>query len=107
MTTAVTEAELRYGIAALPIGARKRALAASLDGIWHGWLAVQVLPFESAAASHFAAFAAARRQQGKPVGTADAMIAATALAHGATAIATRDIDDFAGCGVPLINPWDA
>jgi predicted nucleic acid-binding protein len=36
--------------------------------------------------------------------TADAVIAATALAHGA-ALATRDVDDFADIGLELINPW--
>lgn len=35
----------------------------------------------------------------------DALIAATALAHGMTVV-TRNTVDFAGMGVPLINPWD-
>ena len=33
------------------------------------------------------------------------MIAAIAQAHGAT-IVTRD-RDFAGCGVPVVDPWEA
>jgi predicted nucleic acid-binding protein len=37
--------------------------------------------------------------------TADAVIAATALAHGVP-LATRDINDFAEIGLELINPWD-
>ena len=35
----------------------------------------------------------------------DAMIAATALEHGFTVV-TRNVDDFAGTGVRLVNPWD-
>ena len=37
--------------------------------------------------------------------TADAVIAAMALAHGVP-LATRDIHDFAEIGLELINPWD-
>lgn len=36
----------------------------------------------------------------------DALIAATALVHGMT-IVTRNVEDFAGTGVALLNPWDA
>jgi toxin FitB len=107
VTTAVTEAELRYGIAVMPLGARRTRLATSLDAIWLDWLGRQVLSFEGRSASPFATFAALRRQTGRPVGVADAMIAAIALANGARAIATRDLGDFDGCGVALVNPWDA
>lgn len=34
----------------------------------------------------------------------DALIAATAIAHGMT-LATRNVVDFAGTGVALLNPW--
>lgn len=34
----------------------------------------------------------------------DGLIAATALVHGMT-IVTRNVDDFAPMGVPLLNPW--
>ena len=37
----------------------------------------------------------------------DALIAATARAHGATLLATRNTKDFEGCGVALVNPWGA
>ena len=36
----------------------------------------------------------------------DAMIAATALVHGMTVV-TRNVGDFAGAAVALLNPWDA
>lgn len=36
----------------------------------------------------------------------DALIAATALVHGLTVV-TRNLADFEGLGVPLLNPWEA
>ena len=45
-----------------------------------------------------------RRAAGRPISFADCQIAATARAHGA-AMATRNITDFAGCGIAVIDPW--
>jgi hypothetical protein len=42
---------------------------------------------------------------GKPIATADAVIAATVLAHG-NSLATRNLADFADLGLRLINPWE-
>jgi predicted nucleic acid-binding protein len=65
----------------------------------------RVLGFDIAAAPTYATIAGQRRRAGQPLAAIDGMIAAIAHAHGA-AIATRD-SDFGGCGVPLINPWEA
>ena len=46
-----------------------------------------------------------RRGAGRPITFADGQIAATARAHGAT-LATRNVTDFEGCGVEVINPWN-
>jgi predicted nucleic acid-binding protein len=35
----------------------------------------------------------------------DSLILATALVHGMTLV-TRNVADFDGCGVPILNPWD-
>lgn len=105
--TAISEAELLYGVAILPPGRRREDLRRSVVTAFAGLLAGRVLPFDSAAAASFAAWAAERREAGQPVGMADLQIAAIARARGATAIATRNLRDFAGCGVPLINPWAA
>ena len=45
-----------------------------------------------------------RERAGRSMATADAVIAATALANGAS-LATRDGADFADLGLALINPW--
>jgi predicted nucleic acid-binding protein len=36
----------------------------------------------------------------------DAQIAAIAAVAGAT-VATRNVDDFEGCGIAVVNPWNA
>jgi len=46
----------------------------------------------------------ARLQVPDPRPKADALIAATALCHGLI-VATRNVPDFEGTGVPWINPW--
>jgi len=104
--TAITEAELRYGVALLTEGQRKRSLLVQVEAMLVEDFADRILPFDSSAASAYAQIAATRRQAGRPITQADAQIAAIAVARGAT-VATRNIADFEGCGVTLVNPWAA
>lgn len=104
--TAITEAELRYGVAILPAGKRHDGLAAMIDRIAREDFAGRVLPFDSPAASSFAAIAANRRAIGRPIAQADCQIAAIARVWGAK-VATRNTSDFTDCGIGLINPWNA
>lgn len=105
-TTSVNEAEILYGIATLPEGRRRAALAAAAEAMFTDDFAGRVLPFDEAAAVHYAQIVAARRRDGRPIEAFDAQIAATALVAGAD-LATRDVGDFAGCGLTLLNPWEA
>ncbi len=100
----VTEAELRFGVAILPVGRRRDALANLIEGILTEDFAGRIVPFDSRAAIAYATVSAARRLAGRPISVADAQIAAVARAHGA-AIATRNARDFEGCGVVVIDPW--
>ena len=106
-TTAITEAELRFGLALLPPGRRRTDLAQAVEAVFTGVVGGRVLPFDRAAAQACAELAARRRQAGHRVDTADLQIAAIALARKLEAIATRNARDFADCGVPVIDPWRA
>lgn len=101
----VTEAELRRGVASLPEGKRRDQLQAAMDAMIDEDFAGRVLPFDSAAATAFAAIFTERQTAGRPISFPDCQIAAIARARGA-AVATRNIKDFEDCGITIINPWD-
>jgi predicted nucleic acid-binding protein len=102
-TTAVTEAEIIYGVAILPDGKRKRELDAAAKRIL-ALFAGRILPFDSTAAHDFALIVADRHRAGRPIEDFDALIAAITRSRGMT-LATRDVQDFAGTGVGIIDPW--
>lgn len=104
-TTAVTEAEILYGLALLPEGRRRQALEAAVKPIFAEDLAGRVLAFDPDAAKSYAAIAAHRRAIGRPISQFDAQIAAIAASRGAS-VATRNVADFAETGVDIVNPWD-
>jgi predicted nucleic acid-binding protein len=103
-TTHINQAEILYGIAALPEGRRRAALAVAAEAIFAEDFAGRILPFGAAATARYADIVLARRRAGNPIDGFDALIAATALAADAS-VATRDTGGFAGCGLSLINPW--
>lgn len=102
--SSLSEAEIRYGLFRLPRGRRRdflfdsfqRFLALGFDG--------RIIAFDSAAVAAYAGIRTRREQTGLPVTIPDAMIAATALAYGAS-VATRNVGDFIGCGIGVVNPW--
>jgi len=103
-TTAITEAEIFYGIELLAKGKRRDGLKVAAEGMFTEDFAGRVLGFESDAARHFARIAAHRRAIGRPITHADAQIAAIARAHGAK-LATGNGPDFADCSIVVIDPW--
>jgi hypothetical protein len=104
-TTFITEAEIFYGLALLPEGARKNALHQAIAGMFEEDFAGRVLPFDGPCAQVYARIAAGRRQLGRPISQFDALIAAIAQSRGA-AVATRNSNDFEDCGIQVINPWN-
>ena len=103
-TSAVTEAEIFYGIELLSKGKRREGLLEAAQAMFAEDFAGRVFGFESDAARHFARIAAHRRALGRPISHADAQIAAIVRTRGAK-LATRNLDDFADCGIDLIDPW--
>lgn len=102
--TAITAAELRYGIARLPEGRRKAALDRAVTAVLEQDFADRVLPFDLAGARQYGQLVADRERAGHPVSTADGEMAAICRARGAQ-LATRNVEDFTGTGVELVNPW--
>jgi toxin FitB len=105
-TTTICQAEILSGIAVLPQGRRREGLEIAALAMFREDFAGRILPFDSDAAVIYAELFAARRTAGRPAAMADLMIASIARAHGASLV-TRNTGDFDGCGLTLINPWDA
>ncbi|MBV9862859.1 MAG: type II toxin-antitoxin system VapC family toxin [Alphaproteobacteria bacterium] len=104
-TTSITKAEVYHGIALLPDGRRKSTLAAGAQRLFEGVLARRILSFDATAAVHYAEILSLRRRAGRPMTTLDGQIA-IALTAGAP-IATRNVGDFEGCGLTIMDPWTA
>ena len=103
-TSAITMAEILYGIELLPKGKRHDRLLTEAEVVFAQDFFGRILPFDEEAARAFAEIAAARRGRGQPNAELDAQIAAIARSRKAT-LATRNISDFEDCGVRLVNPW--
>ena len=67
----MTEAELRLGLAVMPLGKRRDGLAKGLERMLETGFANRVLPFDSGAARVYAGIAAARRRMGRPITQAE------------------------------------
>jgi predicted nucleic acid-binding protein len=102
--TAVTHAEILYGIGLLPDGRKRTALAEAADAVFKEDFAGRILPFDTAAAEVYAPLMIRRRRAGKPMSQFDAQIAAIARSRGA-AIATRNAADFTELDIEIRNPW--
>ena len=104
-TTSITEAEIFYGIELLTKGKRRDGLLTAAEAMFAEDLAGRIFGFESGAARAFSKIGAHRRALGRPISHADAQIAAIAQVRGAK-LATRNVADFAGCGLDVVDPWN-
>ena len=102
--SAITIAELRFGIAAMPSGRRQTILRDRIEGEVLPHFSGRILSFDLATSQFYSELMARARASGKAIGTADGYIAATAVANGLT-ISTRDTSPFEAAGVKVINPW--
>ncbi len=99
----ITIGEIAAGLNQLQ-GARKRDLSQWLDGL-QAQFADRILGIDPVIARVWGELTAMRRQAGHQLPVADGLMAATARHHNLS-IMTRNVSDFAGCGVPLVNPWE-
>ncbi len=102
--SAVTQAEMMLGVRLLPQGQRRQRLDDSMRGLFESDFAGRVLPFDSMSVAHYVGVVATCRRAGRPIAQFDAQIAAIALQNDAS-LATRNVRDFDGCGLRLINPF--
>lgn len=102
----ISLAELRFGIAALPMGKRRDTLHTSLEQRILPLFSGRILAFDEAASNAYAVLRARARMEGKAIATADGYIAAIAMTHGLI-VATRDTGPFEAAGLKVINPWSA
>jgi len=98
----ITLLEIRIGLRR--VAARDPAFAAQLEAWYSERLLprfrAHLLPVDQAVAEAAAELSAART-----LSPHDALLAATALVNGLT-LATRNVADFAGTGIIVVNPWD-
>lgn len=100
----ITIHELQFGIHRLPFGQRRSDLSAAVDRL----LATfddAIIDLDRAMAVRAGQLRADAQAKGRVLHLADALIAATALERGLH-LATRNVSDFAGFGLTIINPWD-
>lgn len=102
-TTVITLAEIRYGIARLPDGRRKQVLLTAAGDTFSAF-EDQILQVDTAVAEQYAVVAGTRERAGKPIASMDALIAAVCRSRNA-ALATRNVADFDGTGIEIIDPW--
>jgi predicted nucleic acid-binding protein len=102
----ISLAELRHGIERLSPGRRRVRLDEWLRHDLALRFEGRILPIDPAVADSFGKITARRDDLGRPIGTMDAFLAATAEVHGLTLV-TRDTADFEPSATPIVNPWAA
>ena len=96
--------ELEYGLGLLPAGKRRDELSSIIANLVAEY-GDRIIPLERAEAQAAAELRVAAKNSGKVLHLGDALIAGTAKMHALT-IASRNITDFDGLGVPIANPWN-
>ena len=102
--TSVTEAEMRLGARLIPSSKRRQLLEAALIAMFTEDFAGRIRPFDTDAVPGYVEIVSKRRAAGRPISQFDGQIAAIAMCHG-DRLATRNVTDFEGCGVSLVDPW--
>jgi predicted nucleic acid-binding protein len=102
----VSLGEILKGITTLEEGKRRNQLQQWLDETLRPWFSGRILPVDEPVAERWGLLAGRCKRKGRPLGVADGFIASTALTHDLT-IVTRNVGDFEGLGVELLNPWES
>jgi predicted nucleic acid-binding protein len=103
--SAITVAELRFGVANLPAGKRRDALETSLENQILPLFSGRVRPFDMDCTTAYAELMAKAKSAGLAIAAADGYIAAIAATN-RFSVATRDVSPFQATDVNVINPWE-
>jgi tRNA(fMet)-specific endonuclease VapC len=101
----ITVGEITKGIEKLPKSKRKQEL--------HTWLredllvrfSGKIIPIDNDVITEWGLLSARLELSGQSIPAIDSLIAATALTY-AFALVTRNVNDFEGSGVEIVNPWE-
>ena len=104
--TAVSVAEILYGIGSLPGGKKKHRLFEAATTVFDEYFFGRIFAFDHLAAVEYADIVCQRDKLGTPISMANAQIAGICRCCSA-GFATRNIKDFENTGLLLINPWEA
>ncbi len=96
--------ELEFGLHRAPRGRRRERLRDDLADLLRHY-ENRILPLDREGAEWAARFRAEALDAGRPPSLADMLIAGTAKAHDLT-LATRNVRDFEGLDVEVVNPWE-
>ena len=102
----ITIGEICKGLTVHPEEHRRAILKQWLDNTLRPWFAGRILPISEAISERWGILEGQCQMKGLTLNVPDGLIAATALEHDLT-IVTRNVRDFAGLGVTVLNPWDA
>jgi predicted nucleic acid-binding protein len=102
----LTLGEIRKGVASLPDGNRRRLLENWIQTTLRPWFANRILPVTESIVDRWGILAAEAKSRGVGLSVVDGLIAATAIEHDLTLL-TRNVSDFSGTGVTILNPWES
>jgi predicted nucleic acid-binding protein len=103
--TAISVAEILYGIGSLPAGRKKHHLLDAATAMFDEYFSGRIYAFDQLAAIEYADIVIQRERMGTPISMPDAQIAAICRVSSAD-FATRNTKDFENTGLVLIDPWE-
>ena len=104
--SAITAAEMLYGVRQMPAGRRRQAVEQAVAAALEQAFAGRILSFDARCAAVYADVMTQRRAMGRPVQIPDAQIAAIAQRDGLVLV-TRNVRDFDELGLAVVDPWVA
>ena len=102
----ITLGEIRKGLTILGATRRRQQLEEWFATDLKAWFEERVLPVTEAISERWGLLDGERHLQGRPLNTADGLIAATALEHDLSLV-TRNVSDYESLGVTIVNPWES